>query len=80
MTGPLMLIVIGVLFLLNNLFPGQFSFGRMWPVILIVIGLAKVFEYLQGTPEIPAKPRDNLSNGPVSAANHGNAPEKKEGM
>ena len=51
MMGPLMLIVIGILFLLNNLFPYQFRFGRMWPVILIVIGLAKVFEYLQAPRE-----------------------------
>jgi len=49
MTGPLMLIVIGILFLLNNLFPDQFRFGKMWPVILIVIGLVKVFEYFRGT-------------------------------
>jgi hypothetical protein len=48
-----MLIVIGVLFLLNNLFPGEFSFGRMWPIILIVIGLVKVFEYFRG-PVAPA--------------------------
>jgi uncharacterized membrane protein HdeD (DUF308 family) len=46
----MLLIVIGVLFLLNNLFPG-FRFGRMWPVILIVIGLAKIFEYFQTRPE-----------------------------
>ena len=45
--GPLLLIVIGVLFLLNNMVPG-FRFGKMWPVILIVIGLGKVFEYFQG--------------------------------
>ena len=50
MLGPLLLIVIGVLFLLNNLYPGIFRFGKMWPVILIVIGLAKVFEYLQAPP------------------------------
>ena len=50
MLGPMLLIVIGVLFLLNNLFPG-FRFGRMWPVILIVIGLAKIFEYFQTRPE-----------------------------
>ena len=49
MLGPLLLIVIGVLFLLNNMFPG-FRFGKMWPVILIVIGLAKVFEYFQANP------------------------------
>lgn len=49
MLGPLLLIVIGILFLLNNMFPG-FRFGKMWPVILIVIGLAKVFEYFQPRP------------------------------
>ena len=48
MLGPLLLIVIGVLFLLNNLYPGVFRVGKMWPVILIVIGLAKVIEYFQG--------------------------------
>ncbi len=48
MLGPLLLIVIGVLFLLNNMYPGVFRFGKMWPVILIVIGLAKVIEYIQG--------------------------------
>jgi hypothetical protein len=45
--GPLLLIVIGVLFLLNNMYPGVFRFGKMWPVILIVIGLSKVIEYFQ---------------------------------
>jgi hypothetical protein len=49
MIGPIMLIVIGVLFLLNNLFPDQFRFGRMWPVILITIGLVKVLEYFRGS-------------------------------
>ena len=48
MLGPVLLIVIGVLFLLNNMYPCVFRFGRMWPVILIVIGLAKVIEYIQG--------------------------------
>lgn len=47
MMGPMMLIVIGILFLLNNLFPYQFRFGRMWPLILIVIGVVKVIEYFQ---------------------------------
>ena len=51
MLGPLLLIVIGVLFLLNNMYPGVFRFGKMWPVILIVIGLSKVFEYFQGHEE-----------------------------
>ena len=47
MLGPLLLIVIGVLFLLNNMYPGVFRFGKMWPVVLIVIGLSKVIEYFQ---------------------------------
>jgi hypothetical protein len=51
MLGPLLLIVIGVLFLLNNIYPGVFRFGRMWPVILIVIGLAKIFGYFYRRPE-----------------------------
>jgi hypothetical protein len=51
MLGPLLLIVLGVLFLLNNIYPGVLRFGKMWPVILIVIGLAKVFEYFQGHSE-----------------------------
>ncbi len=49
MLGPILLIVIGVLFLLNNLFPGEFRFARMWPIILIVIGLVKVLEYFRGS-------------------------------
>jgi hypothetical protein len=47
MLGPLLLIAVGVLFLLNNLYPGLFRFGKMWPVILIIIGLSKVIEYFQ---------------------------------
>ena len=60
MTGPLLLIVIGVLFLLNNLFPEQFRFGRMWPVILIVIGITKVIEYFRNQP-----PADSTTDRPI---------------
>jgi hypothetical protein len=45
MTGPLILIGLGILFLMNNLYPQVFGFGRMWPVILIVIGLSRIAEY-----------------------------------
>jgi hypothetical protein len=47
MTGPFILIALGILLLLHNLYPAVFRFGRMWPVILIVIGLSKIAEYLQ---------------------------------
>ena len=67
MTGPLILIVLGILFLLNNMYPEVYRFRKMWPVILIVIGLGKVIEYLQGSGDNPAPPValkkvDNLQN------------------
>ena len=46
MKGPVFLIVLGLLLLLNNLYPDVFRFSRMWPVILIVIGLMRIAEYL----------------------------------
>jgi hypothetical protein len=48
MVGAFILITLGVLLLLNNLYP-EFDFLRTWPVILIVIGLAKVAEYLKNS-------------------------------
>jgi uncharacterized membrane protein HdeD (DUF308 family) len=45
--GPLILIVLGVLFLLSNILPEVFSFSKLWPVILIVIGVVKIVESLQ---------------------------------
>ncbi|HKV63722.1 MAG TPA: DUF5668 domain-containing protein [Candidatus Acidoferrum sp.] len=37
--GPAIIITIGVLFLLNEVSRGSFSFDNTYPVILIVIGL-----------------------------------------
>jgi Domain of unknown function (DUF5668) len=62
MVGPLLLIVIGFLFLLRNMYP-QFGFDKMWPVILIVIGLAKVIEYFQGHPQGSNPPSSALRDG-----------------
>ncbi len=47
MTGAFVLITLGVLLLMNNLYPTRLEFGRMWPVILIVIGVVKIVDYLQ---------------------------------
>jgi cell shape-determining protein MreD len=41
--GPVVLITIGVLFLIGKLELG-YSFNQLWPVLLIVIGLVKLFE------------------------------------
>ena len=41
--GPVVLITIGVLFLAGKLGLG-YGFHQLWPVLLIVIGLVKLFE------------------------------------
>jgi hypothetical protein len=53
--GPLVLIGIGTLFLVHNLV--GFDLFRIirnyWPILLIVIGLAKLAEYYRVSRQIP---------------------------
>ena len=42
--GPVMLITIGVLFLVAQY--TMYSFGQLWPLILIAVGAVKVAESL----------------------------------
>ncbi len=46
--GPVVLITIGVLFLSGHLGWG-YSFNKLWPVLLIVIGAVKLAESLAST-------------------------------
>lgn len=46
--GPILLITIGVLFAVQE--AGYLDFSRTWPLILIVIGLIKLFERAVGGP------------------------------
>ena len=41
--GPVVLITIGVLFALDNIW-GIWSFRQTWPIILVVIGIVKLLE------------------------------------
>jgi hypothetical protein len=41
-SGPLLLITLGVLLAIDHL--GHVSFGRTWPVLFIVFGVCKLFE------------------------------------
>ncbi len=41
--GPLVLITLGVLFLLEELVP-YWGLGRTWPALLVVIGVVKLIE------------------------------------
>jgi hypothetical protein len=42
--GPVLLVALGGLFMLD--YSGGVSFGRTWPVLLIVLGLLKLGEHL----------------------------------
>ncbi len=42
--GPLMLTTLGVLLSVDHL--GYTSFGRTWPVLLIVFGLCKLLDHM----------------------------------
>jgi hypothetical protein len=43
LTGPILLIALGVMFLVGQFVP-NWGVGRTWPAILIVIGLARLLE------------------------------------
>lgn len=48
LAGPIVLIVIGVLFLLHNMgvhLPIWYYFGRFWPVLIILWGVIKLIEH-----------------------------------
>lgn len=45
LTGPVVLITIGVLFLIAQ-YSHRYNFGELWPVILIAVGGVKVVQAL----------------------------------
>jgi len=51
LAGPLILITIGTMFLIQNLSHiNVFKvFWRYWPVLLIAIGISKLLEYFRGS-------------------------------
>jgi TM2 domain-containing membrane protein YozV len=74
--GPVVLILIGVVFLLDSLNLIEFrEIGRFWPVILIVVGAYMLYSRVSGRAEMPPIPRPSgvsgtgQHNGVVEAAN-----------
>ncbi len=55
MTGPVVLIGLGLMLLLDQVVPG-WSFGKTWPVLLVVIGVTKLIDVSQ-PPRPPEGPR-----------------------
>lgn len=45
--GPAILITVGTLFLIHEMRPA-FGIGRLWPIILIVIGVIRLLEARSG--------------------------------
>ncbi len=42
--GPAVLITVGAILMADRLWPGELGFHRLWPLILIVIGLVRLLE------------------------------------
>jgi hypothetical protein len=70
--GPAILITVGVLFLLDQLRGGYFSFGNTFPVILIVIGAISLTSALapmdghvsSGVPPVAPAASSSTQNAP----------------
>jgi hypothetical protein len=52
--GPIVLITLGVLFWFDQ--SDRVSFGRTWPVLIILIGVMKLIERLLAPPQPPVPP------------------------
>jgi len=62
--GPVILILIGVVFLLDSLHLIEFrAIGRFWPVLLIIIGAYMLYARVSGRPELPRVPRSPVGAG-----------------
>ena len=55
LTIPVLLIVLGIMFLLDQLVPG-WGIGKTWPALLIVIGVLKLVDITR-PPRPPQGPR-----------------------
>ena len=55
LTGPVVLITLGVILLLDQLVPG-WGIGKTWPVLLVAIGILKLIQVNQ-PPRPPEGPR-----------------------
>ncbi len=65
LVGPAALITIGSIFLADRWWPGM-SFHRLWPLILIVIGLVRLLEMSMSPSDTvyPAPPQPGSSAPP----------------
>jgi hypothetical protein len=62
--GPILLITIGSLIAFDTF--GGYSFSRTWPVIIIVLGIMKLFERMTDRPQDPTQPNTQTGTGVTS--------------
>jgi|SRR5208283_1860062 len=77
LTGPAIVITIGVLFLLHETQGGRLDFQNTWPVILLVIGLlqlASAFASREGHAD-PQPPMPAVPTAPAPPAPPANPPQ-----
>jgi membrane-bound ClpP family serine protease len=55
LTGPIILITLGVVFLVDQFVPG-WGIGKTWPVLLVVVGVLKLLDSTR-PPRPPEGPR-----------------------
>jgi hypothetical protein len=55
LTGPVLLITLGTIFLMNQFVPG-WDIGKTWPILLVVIGVVKLLDTTR-PPRPPEGPR-----------------------
>jgi hypothetical protein len=60
--GPLMMITLGILLAIDHF--GQYSFGRTWPLLVIVFGVLKLAERA-AAPSEPYQPAAPGGGNPV---------------
>lgn len=83
MTGPAIIITIGILILLNQVQGGIFYFGNTWPVILLFIGIFQLGGALasrEGHMEPAAVPPATPPPGVPPAANSQQTPYGTQGQ
>jgi hypothetical protein len=81
--GPAVIITVGVLFLLDQVRGGDFSFGNTYPVILIVIGvisLAAAAASAEGHISGPVPPSAPGAPGPAPTLPQNQIPSQGQGQ
>jgi TM2 domain-containing membrane protein YozV len=79
MMGPAVLLTVGFLLLLDGLGVAAVRFHHTWPLLLLMIGLVKIFQSTGGTGPLQGTPPSGVVTGEVSPSYSDVKPEVKNG-